>query len=267
MEEPEEVAGGLLVPGGDPPVLLDPTPEPLDQVPVLVPLGVDPPPDLPVPLGRDHGPGPRGLDRPHDGRRVVPLVRDHHRGRRPRDERRPLGHVRRLSGCQDELGGQPEPAHPDVDLGPEPAPAPAQRLLAPAPGPVRFFFAPAAHGWARMMAESRISHSRSGSWRAANTAAHVPFRDHRSNRFQTAPHFPNRSGRSRHGIPVLATYRTASRNSRLSRATHPGWPGRPGSRCSIRSKSASEIACRNPMAGPPWRAATYQDYPALVYTA
>ena len=60
----------------------------------------------------------------------------------------------------------------------------------------------------------------------------------RTNRRQTEFHGPNRSGRSRHGAPVLAIQRTALRNNR-SRAAG---PGRGGSNARTRSQSASEMS-------------------------
>ena len=89
-----------------------------------------------------------------------------------------------------------------------------------------------------------IIHSRSGSWRASKTRFHTPFLAHRSNRFQTEPQGPNRSGRSRHGAPVLPIQRTALMKRRLSLAVTPGSPGWPGSMSLMRSQSSSLISWR-----------------------
>src|SRR5581483_4500298 len=78
---------------------------------------------------------------------------------------------------------------------------------------------------------------------------------------------PNRSGRPRQGAPVLAIPGTASTNRRLSLAT---FPGRPGRRSLIRSQSASEIAWRCRIGGPPCprnRAATYPNHLPAVWSS
>src|SRR5215470_18729042 len=270
MDEAEEVAGGLLVARRHPAVLLDLAPKALREVPVPVALLVVGALLLAGGKRRDHRLRAPGPDRPDQPLAVVALVPDHHLEGHALDQLPPLADVGLLPGRQQELHRQPQPAHAGVDLGPEPAPAPAEGLVALPPRPARFFFAPAAWGWARMMVESRMSHSRSGSCRASKTLCQVPFRAQRSKRRHTEFQLPKRSGRSRQGAPVLAIHRTASRNRRLSRAAQPGWPGRPGSRSLIRSQSASEIAWRWSMAGPPWlggRPAFYQSYLALVHTA
>src|SRR5262249_5182724 len=158
------------------------------------------------------------------------------------DQRLGLGHVGRLAWGQDQPHRQSRAVDADVDLGAEAAAAAAQGLLRLAPGAVRFFSAPAAPGWARITVESRISHSRSGSWRASKTRCQTPLRAQRSKRRQTEFQLPKRSGRSRQGAPVLAIQKTASTNRRLSLAAFPWRPGRPGSRSWIRSQSASAMA-------------------------
>src|SRR5262249_46661229 len=142
-----------------------------------------------------------------------------------------------------------------VHLGPEPAARAPEGLVA------RFFWAPAALGWARTMVESSISHSTSGSWSASNRRFQTPARDHRSNRFQTVLGLPNRGGRSFQGMPVRATYRTASTNRRRS----PSGPWR-GSRPLIRSQSASEIACRGSIAHLPSGRLRYRHDTLTVHT-
>src|SRR5205823_11208701 len=174
---------------------------------------------------------------------------------------RGLGDVRLVGRGHEQLDGVAEAVEAAVDLGPEPAPAAAKRLIVLAASPVPFFLAPAAHGWARTAVESRISRSRSGSRRAARIGSQRPFSAHRSNRRHWLFQFPNRGGRSSHGMPVRATYRTASMNSRLSLATPPCCPRWPGSRGLIRSQSASAIACRGSMRGPPWRQPRDAIYP------
>jgi hypothetical protein len=127
----------------------------------------------------------------------------------------------------------------------------AQRLLLLAARAVPFFGAPAAQGWARTAVESRIRTSRSGSRKAARIGSQRPCLAQRSKRRHGLLPLPSRSGRSARAAPVRAIHKTASRKRRLSRATPPCWPGWPGSRCWIRSQSASESAWRGSMVGPP----------------
>src|SRR5439155_20061072 len=114
-----------------------------------------------------------------------------------------------------------------VGIGPVPAPGAPEGLGA------GVFWAPAAHGWARTTVESRIRVETSGSRTAPRTRPHTPAAAHRRNRRQTLFQLPNRPGRSRHGLPVRATQRTAARNRRSS-ALGP----RAGRRSLTRSQSA-----------------------------
>src|SRR5215831_4225600 len=167
MNEGQEVPGGLLVARRHPAVLLDLIPKALCQVPILVALLVVRALLLAVGQRRDHRLRAPGPDRPDQLLAVVALVGDRDLEGHALDQLLPLADVGLLPRRQEELHGQPQPTDPGVNLGPEPASTPAQRLLALPPGPVGFFFAPAAWGWARMMVESRMSHSRSGSCRAS----------------------------------------------------------------------------------------------------
>src|SRR5262249_48872240 len=150
-------------------------------------------------------------------------------------------HVGRLAGRQDQGDRQTESDDRCVDFGAESTATAAQRFGFRT---AVFWGAPAACWCARITVESKLSHSRSGSCKDSYTRCQTPLRDQRSNRFQTLPHLPKRSGRSRHGDPVLAIQRTASTNRRLSLAVTPGSPGWPESRCLIRSQFSSEIAWR-----------------------
>src|SRR5947209_1899226 len=156
----------------------------------------------------------------------------------PVDQRLGLGDVGRLARRQEELDRVAEGVDQDVDLGAESAPGTAEGL-APLPP-----FFPAACWCARTTVLSMIIHSRSGSCSASKTRCHTPFLAQRSNRFQTEPQGPNRSGRSRQGAPVLAIQRTALTNRRLSLAVTPGSPAWPGRRSLMRSQWSSVISWR-----------------------
>src|SRR5438552_731266 len=248
LSEGEEVLRLLLVARRHPSVLLDLRPEPLHdsacpvQVPVYLAL-------LDAVLTRwDHRHRATRTDLLHQRVAVVTLVRDHHLRFVVRQETLGLLLVRFLSRACRQLDRMAQRVDARVDLGSESAPRAAKSLLPLASGAVPLFLAPAAVGWARTAVESRISHSMSSSRRASMMAFQRPFLAQRSNRRHTLLCLPKRAGRSSQGTPVRATYSTASMNRRLSWAMPPCCPGRPGNRCSMRSQSASEIACRGNMA-------------------
>lgn len=81
------------------------------------------------------------------------------------------------------------------------------------------------------------------SWSASaaktcNTASKTLAEFHRENLLCTVFHGPNRCGRSRHGAPVLATYKMALMNTRF--ASFAGRARRPRSRG---SKGATRCHC------------------------
>src|SRR5262249_54141090 len=160
---------------------------------------------------------------------VVSFVRDHRLGFVISQQFLCLVDVCRLAGCQLQLDGVAQGIETPVDLGGKSATAAAESLLVLATAAIPLFLAPAAAGWARTVVESRINHSRSSSRNSAITLAQTPRTAQRSKRRQTLFQLPKRSGKSRHGIPVRATYKTASTNKRLSAATPPCYPARPRS--------------------------------------
>src|SRR6185437_3286482 len=190
MNKSEEVPGRLLVPGGDPSVLLEQVDEPLDLLAFLVQMFVIIARHFPVLLGRDHRLRPLPLRRRHDRVAVERLVGNERPRLVPLHQWLGLGDVRLLAPRQDELDRVAQSAHEDVDLRAEPATGAAQRLIVVYP----FFSAPAACWCARTTVLSMIIHSRSGSWRTSKTRSHTPFLAHRSNRFQTEPQGPTARG-------------------------------------------------------------------------
>src|SRR4051794_14415756 len=238
MNKSEEVAGRLLVPRRDPPVLLDQVDEPLDLLAFLVQMLVIIARHFPVLLRRDHRLGPLPPRRLHDRVTVEGLVGDERTRLVPLHQRLGLRDVRLLAPRQDELDRVAQGVDENVDLGAESAPRAAEGL---APLPPLF---PAACWCARTTVLSRIIHSRSGSCSASKTRSQTPFLPQRSNRFQTEPQAPNRSGRSRHGAPVLATQSTALTKRRLSLAVTPGSPAWPGRKSLMRFQWSSVISWR-----------------------
>src|SRR5262245_12465297 len=101
------------------------------------------------------------------------------------------------------------------DLAGETAAAAPQPLLRRRPF---FFDAPAAWRCARMLVAStstRFTSANTGlSVSTWNSRARLPLAIQRRKRLYTASQAPNSPGRSRHGMPVRATYNTASKNIR-----------------------------------------------------
>lgn len=90
------------------------------------------------------------------------------------------------------------------------------------------------------MVPSMSTYSKSASTgKTLNTRSKTPFLAHLRKRWKTEFHNPNSSSKSRHGAPVRAIHRTASRNSRLSVADRPGSPSLPGSSDATRAHCES----------------------------
>lgn len=257
-----EVLGGLLEPAEHPAALLEPADQPLDYVAVAIGLTVErhrPVAAVLVGLARDHRrdvqvqqvlvdpigaialvPGQR--HRPSD--RSAPRVEqagvrtDHH------------GIERRAFVCLP--GGQLEVQRvtgritQHVDFAGQTAAAAAQRVVRRLVR-VPFFPPPEAHLWARTVVPSMHHNSSSSStspcrrWRIAMS---VPSWFQVSNRSHAVPHGPNRSGRSRHAMPVLSTQRMPSSTSRRSRGGRPVRL-RGGNRSAIRDHCSSMSRCRS----------------------
>src|SRR5438309_656916 len=120
MDEPQEVATRLVVPGRHPAILLDPVDETLRQIPLLIEMLVVLSLENPILLRRDHRLRPTRLDRRDEFIPVIPLIRDHRTGIMTRNQSLALVDVRLLAPGQDELDGVPQAVYGDVQLGPEP---------------------------------------------------------------------------------------------------------------------------------------------------
>lgn len=187
----------------------------------------------------DHGDAAVGSDFGEELVAVIPFVGDQIMGIVFGQQVGRLGHVMSLSRRENQFDRSPRRLDGDVQLGAETAARTAEGLIV-----IPFFLAPAACWWARMTVESSIRHSRSGSCQACKSRTHMPRLHHRLNRWKTEFHSPKRSGKSRHGAPVLAIHRTALRNPRLSAAVRPASLGFPGRRFLILFHCSSEISCR-----------------------
>src|SRR6185437_13443057 len=144
MNKSEEVPGRLLVPGRDPPVLLEQVDKPLDLLAILVQMFVIIARHLPVLLRRDHRLGTLPLRGRHDRIAVVRLVPEERPRLVPFHQRLGLGHVGFLAPRQEELDRVAQGVHEDMDLGAEAAPRTAQCLIVVYPP----FFRPRPHAGA-----------------------------------------------------------------------------------------------------------------------
>ena len=265
VNEPQEVARCLLVPGRNSPELLDPVDEPLGEVAFLISMFIILSLENPILLRRDHHFRPTRLDRRDELIPVISLIRDHSLGIMTFDQGRALVDVGLLSAGQDELDGVPQTVRRRCAAWSKP---PRER---PELGGAPFFAAPAACWWARITVLSRISDSRSGSFKISKTPSQTPLADERSYRLQAEFDLPNLSGRSREGARVLPIQSTASMKSRLSLAVTPGSPARPGG--GLRSVPSAHPISRDDA----WLSARwiqkrdiiylyYENLPALVHT-
>ena len=122
MNEPQEVAGRLVVPGRDTPELFDPVDEPLRKIAFLVNILIILSLENPILLWRNHGHRSGGLDRRNKFISVITLISDHCIGIMTFNQWHALVDVGLLAAGQDELDGVPQAVDRDVQLGPEPAP-------------------------------------------------------------------------------------------------------------------------------------------------
>lgn len=160
-------------------------------------MRVEPPRLLAVRAGRDH----RGDALIRDGLNqfigVVRFVRHHSLSRKVFNQCLRFGSDRE----PDRQSASSAPVFPSLrptrmDLAGQPTPRAAERLI------TRFFWAPAAYGWARTIVESRNTSSKSAFLTSsANTRYHTLVLNQRAKRWYTLFQLPNAVGRSRYGHP------------------------------------------------------------------
>jgi len=145
----QEVAGELVVAGGDATEVLELVEEALDEVALTVDGLVDGALDLAGPVRGDVGVSPEALDVGDDGFTVVATVTDNvAAGHGGVQQFRYRPYVVRLPSSQNQLVRQTASIHLDVDLG-------GQSSTRTANGVIRApFFPPAACWWARTIEES-----------------------------------------------------------------------------------------------------------------
>src|SRR3954471_19504733 len=192
--------GPLVVAGRDRPVLLQLGEEVLDQVACFVEILIVGARLLAVRLGRDHR-GPAGLrERPEDALLGVERLVGDQRGRgQVRQQRVRALQVVRLPRREGEPGRVAERVHERMDPGAQAAAAAPDRLVAPA----AFSGAPALCWWARTTVLSIIAYSLSASTaKCRKILSQTPVLAQRQKRVWTFFQAPNRSGRSRQGMPA-----------------------------------------------------------------
>ena len=199
MERGEEVPRGLIVARSDAAELFEPAEEILDQVACLVERLVERAGRCSILPRRDDG-GLSGtrqrLENTPIG--IVGLVGDQHLGGHLRQQRISADEIMGLSRGQQEAQRIAERVDQSVDFGAQSAFAAADRLIV-----IFFWAAPALCWWARTMVLSIIAYSLSASVaRCSKRRCHTPFLAQRLNRLWVFFQSPNRSGRSRQGIPV-----------------------------------------------------------------
>src|SRR3954451_20151493 len=192
--------GALVVAGRDGPVLLQFGEEVLDQVAGLVEVLVVRAQLLAVRLGRDHGRLACLRERlEHSLLGIVGLVGDQRGSGEVGQQRVGPLQVVRLPRREGGAGRVAERVDQAVDLRARAAAAAPDRLVAPA----AFWGAPALCWWARTTVLSIIAYSLSASpAKCRKTRSHTPVLAQRQKRVWTFFQAPNRSGRSRHGMPA-----------------------------------------------------------------
>jgi hypothetical protein len=235
MQKGVESLGEFVAASGKATELLESVEEPLDQIPCLVAMPVDRALYLAIGSRRDDGLRAGGFDGVDQFVAVVSLVRDDGLGRYFADQCAALRHVGDLPAGEDQAQRITQGIDAGVNFGGQPASRPSDRLIATV-----FLGAPAACWWARTTVESMNNSSKSASPRNASaTLCQTPYVSQRANRTYTECHLPNSAGRSRHGLPTRAVYRTASTNRRLSAARPPLSVGFPGNMPPIRCHCSS----------------------------
>ncbi len=231
MDEPEIAARRLVVAGRDRSEALEPVEEDLDQVALAIQLPVELE-QVPLPhwVRMDDGFHPPLAHCIDDGVGVVARVGEHCLAARSPQQIDGHGALVLLARRQRDLLRTPLGGDERVDFRRKASSRASQSVLLDPP------FPPAASWWARTTEASTMESSSSSSTstsRAANSSSQIPLSDQLRNRLYTLFHGPKRSGRSRHGTPVLARHSTASIKFR-SPCLETG-PVRGGSNGSIRA--------------------------------
>jgi len=198
--EAKKVDGRFFIARGGPPILLELAEETFHEVPLLVEVEVGYPRVLSVRPWRDDDVHPFGRGSFDNFVGVITFVRDEVLAFCGLDERWGFDNIVDVSGGEVDMGWITETVHESVDFCGK-ASARASNTLIEGPP-----FPPAACWWTRTYEASAMLDSLSASRESTPiTFSKTPCLFHRVNRVCTVFHGPKRSGRSRHGTPVLAT--------------------------------------------------------------
>jgi len=199
MNPGEEVSGGLVIAGGDGPELLELANEILDEMACFVQLFVKISLLLAIALGRDHRGLPRRQERlDHTLIGIEGFVGQHGICFHLRQERVGALQIMRLTTGQEERKRVAQRVDREMDFCAQPTFAAPDRLIFAV-----FFWAPALCWWARTMVLSIMAYSLSASAASiSNIFFQTPLLAQRENRVWIFIGSPNRSGRSRQGIPA-----------------------------------------------------------------
>src|SRR3954447_12018360 len=179
----------------------------------------------------------------------------------PVDERRPAHRVEPLPRQKHKAHEVAERVGERHDLGGQAAFGAADGLARSPP------LAPCPWRWTLTMVASTRAYSISGSSEtASNNRCQTSAFTQSRKRVKTLFQCPNRGGRSRQGLPVRTTHKTASTNRRLSLPLRPGSPGLPRHSGSIFAHWAS-VSTKRSIGGvkhSPVRMRTPESQQALV---
>src|SRR3954447_20138331 len=178
--------------------------------------------------------GPACIEIGDQGIAVERRVADQRPKGEPVDERRHAHRVEALPRQKHEAHAITERVRERQDFGGQAAFGTANGLARSPP------FAPCPWRWTFTMVASTRAYSMSGSSETAsnNRCQTFAFTQSRK-RVKMLFQCPNEGGRSRQGLPVRTTHKTASTNRRLSLPLRPGSPGLPRQRGSIFAHWAS----------------------------
>src|SRR4051794_19833189 len=195
----QEASCGLVVAGGNGPKLLELGEEVLDQMPGLVEVIVKGARCLPGIPRWDHGClaglGQR-LEHPLVG--IEGFVGNERLGLKLREQGIGSSQIVLLTAGEMKAGRIAERIDGGVNFGAQPSARASDGLIL-----TPFLRAPALCWWARTMVESIIAYSLSASSdRCLKTLSQTPLFAHRLNRVWIVSGSPNRSGKSRHGMPA-----------------------------------------------------------------
>lgn len=235
----------FFVAGGDPSECFEAAEEVLDKVPPAIGVEVAIDLLLSVRFGRDHRYRASFAQLSPQPVNIEGLVPKEHIEFDVLDQRFHSDQVMGLTWNQNKARQVSQRIYQRHDLRGQTAARPSDRLTMSPP------LAPVPCWWTRTIVPSIMAYSKSRSPdNRSNRRSKTPFSAHLRKRRKLEFQLPKLAGKSRHGAPVPAIHKTASRNLRLSAADRPRSPTLPGSKGRTRSHCSSLNPCRSKMASP-----------------